>query len=141
MIINQNTIFYEEKETLPGVRRVAEWVKNDFELVFGMKPTVYEERLEKRYEKGDKKGNLIIYGTLGNSEILNILSEQGKINLSVIEAKREVYLFQMAHSVLTEGDEAIIIAGSDKRGTIYGLLHFSAFHFLQVWDFTGLPVQ
>lgn len=125
MVINQSTLFYEEKETLPGVHRVAEWVKNDFELVFGMKPQVYEDGSKRRYEKNDKTRNLIIYGTVGNSKILNALSEQGKIDLSTIEAKREVYLFQIVHSVMTEGDEAIIIAGGDKRGTIYGLLHLS----------------
>ena len=40
------------------------------------------------------------------------------INLSNVRGKNEVYLFNVT-------DNQIIIAGSDKRGTIYGLFHLS----------------
>lgn len=117
MILDKNTGILEEEMALPGVRRVAEWLKKDMELVFGQKPA--------GCTKEDGVCSLILYGTVGRSALLEELELQGKIDLSPIKSKWETYSFQIVEGVFNKNDNTVIIAGSDKRGTIYGLLHLS----------------
>lgn len=57
----------------------------------------------------------IIIGTLGKSEAIDTLVKNNEIDVSDIEGKWEAFSIQQ-----TENDK-IVIAGSDKRGTIYGI--------------------
>ncbi|MBQ7934621.1 MAG: glycosyl hydrolase 115 family protein [Lachnospiraceae bacterium] len=117
MIIDSQVVFYEEISALPGVRKTAENVKRDLELVLDAYPATYCP--------GDEVTSCIIYGTLGHSEILDALMAQGKVNYESICGKWEVYDFRLVDHPLPGVKQALIIAGSDKRGTIYGLYHLS----------------
>ena len=44
---------------------------------------------------------------------------------SGVRGKREVYLFQVVENPMEGVKSALVIAGSDKRGTIYGLFYLS----------------
>ena len=57
----------------------------------------------------------IIVGTLGNSEAIDSLAEMGTIDVSEIKDKGESFTVQ---------ENGNLIAGSDKRGTIYGIYDF-----------------
>lgn len=59
----------------------------------------------------------IIVGTLGNSKAIDLLAEMGAIDVSEIKDKWESFTVQ-------ENGGNLIIAGSDKRGTIYGIYDF-----------------
>lgn len=59
----------------------------------------------------------IIVGTIGNSEAIDTLAESGAIDVSEIKDKWESFTVQ-------ENGGNLIIAGSDKRGTIYGIYDF-----------------
>lgn len=122
-IINQSVLkkdgfFLKEKEAFSGVHKIAEKVMHDIELVFGFHPNTTEE-LEKL------TASAVIYGTIGSSPVLDSLSGQGLIDLGCIRDKREVYLFQVIDAPWKGVEKALVIAGSDKRGTIYGLFHLS----------------
>lgn len=117
IMIDKNIKFYIEADILPGVVRTAENVKKDIELITGNYPGTITER--------EAAHNCIIYGTLGRSAILQTLEQQGKLNLSSIQNKWEAYAFQVVSNPTPEIAQAIVIAGSDKRGTIYGLYHLS----------------
>ncbi|MGN0106621.1 MAG: glycosyl hydrolase 115 family protein, partial [Hominilimicola sp.] len=56
----------------------------------------------------------IIIGTLGASDAVDALAETGDIDVSGIKDKWESFTVQ-------EANNKIVIAGSDKRGTIYGI--------------------
>jgi len=56
----------------------------------------------------------IIVGTIGKSGLLEKLISEGKVDVSGISGKRECFLIEVV------GDD-LLIAGSDKRGTIYGI--------------------
>lgn len=60
----------------------------------------------------------IIIGTIGKSAEIDALAAAGKIDVSAIDGKWESFTIQ-------EADGKIIIAGSDKRGTIYGIYDLS----------------
>ena len=106
--------FIYDEEAYSGVVKVSEMVKKDICLVTDS--TIVDS------EGADVD---IIFGTIGKSQLLDSLQTSGEISLegiASIEGKREVYGF---FPLVTEKAKRIVIAGSDKRGTIYGLFHIS----------------
>ena len=97
-----------------GVVKVMEMIAKDMSLVFGEKPAIVKE--ESGSLTGYKKP--VICGTVGKSELLSELENNSKINFDDIRNRREVYKIAVI-------DNAVVIAGSDKRGTIYGLFKLS----------------
>lgn len=67
----------------------------------------------------------VIVGTLGRSEVIQRLAEAGKIDVSGIEGKWEAFLVQVVSNPLPGVETALVIAGSDRRGTIYGMFDVS----------------
>lgn len=65
-------------------------------------------------ETADTSKASVIIGTLGQSDAVDALALEGKIDVSEIEGKWESFTIQQA-------DNSVVIAGSDKRGTIYGI--------------------
>ena len=112
------SLFYQEKDAFSGVHKIANKVIHDMELVFGGAPEATNVR--------SKLGKtVILYGTVGCSPILEELQQKKRIDLSLITDKREVYLFQVIDSPFDGVEKALVIAGGDKRGTIYGLFYLS----------------
>ena len=60
----------------------------------------------------------VIAGTIGKSYIIDQMIKQKKINVSKIKGEWESYLIDVV-------DGNLVIAGSDKRGTIYGIYEIS----------------
>lgn len=128
MILNSETKIYTDKESLPGVKRVAGKLAEDFSAVFGKKAEVKE--LEGQLSSGE--GSVIIAATLGHSAYLDKLITNGDFDKSSIEGKWEVYSFRILPA--KDGEpERLLIAGSDKRGTIYGLFHVSELMGVSPW--------
>ena len=117
-ILREGAFFLQEKEAYSGVHKIAEKVMRDLELVFDVRPTSTEEYRQ-------LSSCAVIYGTVDRSPVLKSLSERGLIDLDVVRGKSEVYLFQVVDVPSAEVQKALVIAGSDKRGTIYGLFHLS----------------
>lgn len=113
-----SSLFYQEIEAFSGVNKIARKVMHDIELVFGYAP-------QATTDKNQLGKNAILYGTVNNSPILSELEEKGLIDLSEIKGKREVFLFQVIDNPFEGVEKALVIAGSDKRGSIYGLFHLS----------------
>ncbi|WP_078549776.1 glycosyl hydrolase 115 family protein [Litchfieldia alkalitelluris] len=112
------SLFYQEKEAFTGVNKIAGKVMHDLELVFGYAPQVTTDRT--------KLGKTaVLYGTVDHSPMLQELEEKEIIDLSEVKGKREVYLFQVVNHPIVGVEKALVIAGSDKRGAIYGLFHLS----------------
>ena len=69
--------------------------------------------------------NVIIIGTIGKSELIDRLIRERKIDVTQIAGKWESFLIQVVPKPLPGVDGALVIAGSDKRGTIYGIYGLS----------------
>lgn len=117
VIINRDIVFYDEDTAYIGVSKTAANVKRDIELVIGKQPD--------SWNKGKEYDFAVIYGTLGRSPILDEMERNGKIDFSRVRGKWEVYSFSVVKDPVSGIGSAVVIAGSDKRGTIYGLYHFS----------------
>lgn len=64
---------------------------------------------------------MLIIGTLGNNPLLEQLINSGKLDVSAIAGKWEAFQIQVITKPLPGVDQALVIVGSDKRGTIYGV--------------------
>ena len=113
--------FLYEKCAFSGVKKIADIVRSDVELVLGVCPEELKLRKNSNILKSSISSKVtIVFATIGNSDVLEELVKEGLVDIKDIKGKREVYKF----SVLPELN-MIVIAGSDKRGTIYGLFHLS----------------
>ncbi|MBR4759909.1 MAG: glycosyl hydrolase 115 family protein [Lachnospiraceae bacterium] len=100
-----------DKDEYKGVQRVAGYVAGDMKKVFGVKPGIAH---------AIHGGSQIVFGTLGRSKLLSDLCDTNNVDLSDLVGKKECYrVFCLTN------ESILVIAGSDKRGTIYGLLKFS----------------
>lgn len=105
-----------EAQGYEGVRRIAHTVAEDFERVVDIKPSVI---CEKDIEQTQGK-EIVLCATVGKSSILSKLEAEGKLSLEKIRGKREVFQIQFVENML-------VICGSDKRGTIYGMFTLSEY--------------
>lgn len=118
IIIDKNIVFYGEKDEWKGAHIAADSVRRDMCYIFGEKP-------QRQETLGQSLKTVVIYGTIGKSRWINELEKQGALNLEKVRGKWEVYQFQIVKNVFPQVENAIVIVGSDKRGTIYGLYHLS----------------
>ncbi len=90
----------------------------DIENVTDVKPAVRadSERL------GD---NVVIAGTIGHNKLVDKLIKVGKINSAGIAGQWESYALQVIEKPFANVDTALVILGSDRRGTAYGIFELS----------------
>lgn len=112
-----------EASAFEGVKRIAAKVALDIEKVTGILPPVIteEEFLAGKFEQ------VILCATVGQSAMLDELEESGHLNLYKVRGKREVFQLQFVESKPEGVGELLVIAGSDKRGTIYGMFTLSEY--------------
>ncbi len=106
-----------EDTAFEGVKKVALKSAGDMEMVCGIRPQVIDN-----YIGNDE---IILYATIGKSQLLTELEQNGKINLSSINGHREVYGIYFINNPFEGVKKALVVAGSDKRGTIYGIFTLS----------------
>ena len=101
-----------------GVKFVAKDLSEDIERVTGKLPAIDSS--------GTVKGKTaVIIGTLGNSKLIDKLVAEGKLNGSDLKGKWETFHIQTIKNPMPGVESALVIAGSDKRGTIYGMYDLS----------------
>lgn len=68
---------------------------------------------------------LVIVGTIGKSPIIAELVKNRKLDVQDIAGKWEAFVIQTVEEPFPGVGQALVIAGSDKRGTIYGIYDLS----------------
>ena len=79
------------------------------------------------------KTTQIIIGTLGRSPIIDHLAAQGKLATNGISGEWESYVLQVVTNPMPGVKTALVIAGSDRRGTIYGIYQLSELIGVSPW--------
>jgi len=69
---------------------------------------------------------IVLIGTIGKNPVIDKLIKQKKLNVSSIEGKWEAHITQVIDNPLPGVKQALVIVGSDKRGTIYSIYDLSA---------------
>lgn len=114
-----------------GVLRAVESLQQDFEKVAG-----------KRAEKAPETKSAIWIGTVGHSTLIDGLLEKGLLDRKEIEGKREKFIITVVDNPAPDVESALIIAGSEKRGTIYGIYELSKQMGVSPWYYwADVPVE
>jgi len=103
----------------PGVLRAVNDLRADLRRVTGNEPTVSTDTLP-------RSRDVVLAGTLGKSPIIDRLVRDKKLDVSDLIGRWEKFVTQIVDKPLPGVDRALVIAGSDKRGTIYGVYDLSA---------------
>ena len=119
-------------EDYDGLSLIAASVAKDISLV-----TKEKAKANVITKTESLKEYAIIAGSIGNNAIIDSLIEQGKVDASQIKGKREVYRIQVVENPVANVKKAIVVIGSDKRGTIYGLYHISEKMGVSPWVYWG----
>ena len=109
---------YVDTNDFTGVVHAAGDLQADINRVTGFLPAI-------KHAKNSPGKNVIIVGTIGKSEIIDRLIREKKIDDSPIAGKWESFLIQVVPKPMRGVDRALVICGSDKRGTIYGIYDLS----------------
>ena len=123
-----------------GLKLVSESFADDVKLVSlsEKRPWVVNDIEDlKQIKKEEFCGTVIVAGSIENNKIIDSLIAENRIDISEIKEKRECYKIQVIENTIFQEDSLIknfiIIAGSDKRGAIYGLYHISEMIGVSPW--------
>ncbi|MBR6627719.1 MAG: glycosyl hydrolase 115 family protein [Lachnospiraceae bacterium] len=123
--------FVVEECAFEGVKRILGKVAGDVEKVSGVRPQIMEVSSENYSDilaEGQIPGEEIIFAaTLGKSELLEDMIQRGVYDPTDIRDKWEVFALKMVENPFPGVKRALVICGSDKRGTIYGLFRLSEY--------------
>lgn len=117
---NVKTILICSEDEWSGVTRAVRNFQHDLESVSGHTILWSNQWPETATEA------VVIAGTIGHSSIIDQLIENNKIDVRDIRGKWESSLLQLVENPVEGVERAYVIAGSDKRGTIYGMYTLSA---------------
>ena len=114
-----------------AILRAADNLADDFERVTGKRPALTHK---------PAAANTIIIGSL-DSPIIKEMVANGKFDPSELVGKNEMYLIQTVLEPVKGVDEALVIAGSDRRGVVYGIYEISEQIGVSPWyDWADVPV-
>ena len=88
------------------------------------------------------KTNVVIIGTLGLSKTIDRLAVGGKLDVAGVRGQWESYVLQVVKNPLPGVEKALVVAGSDRRGTIYGIYQLSELIGVSPWYWwADVPVE
>lgn len=125
---NSTAAICVDSNDFSGVIRAANDMQADIQHVTGRLPV-----LSLGGPKTEAK--VIIIGTIGKSAMIDQLARDKKIDVSGIAGRWESFFVQTVHNPLPGIESALVICGSDKRGTIYGIYDLSEQIGVSPWHF------
>ncbi|MEO8619502.1 MAG: glycosyl hydrolase 115 family protein [bacterium] len=124
----RSTSLLVSSQDYTGVIRVVNDLRVDVGRVTGKEPAVVMDA-----PPGERQ--IVIVGTIGKSPIIDRLVQGGKLDVTGVKGKWESYVRQVVANPLPGVEQALVIAGSDKRGTIYGVYDVSARIGVSPWHY------
>lgn len=105
-------------------------LQKDIEMVSGKRPQI----LNCNHKLGTMA---VVAGTVGKSAAIGHLITNNKIDVAPIKDKWESHLIQVVNKPFEGVDCALVVAGSDKRGTIFGIYEISRMIGVSPWVWWG----
>ena len=133
LINRENKVeIYMDANDCKGVSYAANALVKDIIKVSGSKTVLTSDAGLK--DKNTAGKPTILVGTIGHSAAIDQLIRQKRINGNLLKGKREKF-------IITVVDGQLVIAGSDRRGTIYGIYELSQQMGVSPWyDWADVPV-
>lgn len=115
-----------------AILRAAGDLAKDFKRVTGNMPSLCEKVSARR---------AILIGSL-DSPVIRELAARGKFDVKELEGCNEKYLIKTVSEPVDGIGEALVIAGSDRRGVVYGIYEISEQIGVSPWyDWADVPVR
>jgi hypothetical protein len=111
----------------PGVTRVVGDLRADVGRVTGIEPEVRTGASPAR--------DIVLVGTVGHSPLVDDLVRRGKLDVSAIAGRWESSLREVVTDPFPGIHRALVLAGSDQRGTIYATYDVSRTIGVSPWHF------
>ncbi len=126
---------YVSLQDYPGVIRALKNLQTDIDKVTKAEPLL---SLNQNFAAKE----IVLVGTLGRNPAIDQLVKEKKLDVSDIAGRWETFLIQVIEKPFPNVERALIIAGSDKRGTIYGIYDLSAKIGVSPWYWwADVPIQ
>jgi hypothetical protein len=109
--------FYVDDTDYAGVMRATKDLQQDIARVSDVTPQLIVNNFS--------GGDVVIIGTLGKSKLIDQLVAAKKLKVKDIAGKWETFVIQVIDNPMVGIPRALVIAGSDKRGTIFGIYDVS----------------
>ncbi|MGH8294210.1 MAG: glycosyl hydrolase 115 family protein [Steroidobacteraceae bacterium] len=109
---------YVDPDDDRGVIHAARELQADIKRVTGVTAPLLENTRSLR-------GNVVLIGTIGKSRLLDRLIDEHVIDVTSIQGRWESTLTQVVDHPAPGIARALVIVGSDRRGTIYGIYDLS----------------
>jgi hypothetical protein len=109
---------YVSSKDFLGVLVILKNFQNDIASVTDARPEILVDSLPHSKE-------IVLVGTIGRSPLIDKLAQEKKLDVKGIAGEWEAFLIQAVDRPFPGVDRALVIAGSDKRGTIYGMFDIS----------------
>jgi len=136
-IVSRNVaaILYVDSTDFPGVARAVGDLQADIARVTSRSAVV-------AHDPKSLGSDAIIVGTIGKSTLIDQMIHDRKIDVKPIAEKWESFLIQVVPNPLPGVASALVIAGSDKRGTIFGVYDLSDQIGVSPWYWwADVPIQ
>ncbi|SEK77602.1 glycosyl hydrolase 115 family protein [Parapedobacter koreensis] len=115
-----------------SVLRAASDLQLDIERITAVRPTL----------NGKGTPATIIIGTIGKSRVIDELVRTGTIDMTDVTGKWESTLIEVVDNPTSDIAQALVIAGSDNRGTIFGIYDVSYQIGVSPWHYwADVPVK
>ncbi len=115
-----DAVIYTDAKDYKVVGITANMLADDVERVTGRHPQVTTAASVKNIPKGVS----VAVGTVGSSRLIDELVRQKTIDVSAIKGKWESFVITTIERP-KQGGQLLVIAGSDRRGTAFGLMSLS----------------
>jgi len=126
-------VYYDDADA-EVVKRVAALFAEDINLSTGKKPVV-------KTGMPSKSNYVVLAGTIGKNAHIDKLIANKKINVDGLKNGWEQYTIELVSNPFPGVNKALVIAGSDRRGTAYGLFSISELIGVSPWYwFADMPV-
>jgi len=106
------------------VKIAAQAFSGDIKLLTGATPTI---------QSTINNTPPVIIGTLSKSALIDQLAASGKINKSRLEGKWETFCIVVVDNPVPNASKALVVAGSDPRGTAFGVFELSRMMGVSPW--------
>jgi len=108
------------------VKIAATCFTNDIALVTGVKAGI-------QTNTKIRSANVVIIGTLGHSFLIDQLDKSSKLTLGRVRGKWETFSISVIDHPMKGIDKALVIVGSDRRGTAFGVFELSRMMGVSPW--------
>lgn len=123
---NNSSVILIDKKDAEVVSIAANILSKDVESITGKKLKIIH--------KNTVKGNVILAGTIGENTWIDRMIYKGQLTIKEIKGGWEQYKIKVIENPKNNQYKMLVVVGSDRRGTAYGLLSLSRMMGVSPWE-------